>query len=262
MASSINASTSGAGGLISTADSSGVLNLQSGGTTVASIPNTTTFNFPALATRITGDFTNTTPSSRFAFQTSTANDATNLSVIPNGTSKYAGMTFFNSSDPNNASAFSVNTNVAGTAMNFSSYQTGTGTNLPIRFLTSSLIRASIATNGDFAFDSGYGSAATAYGCRAWVNFNGTGTVAIRASGNVTSITDNGTGDYTVNFTTAMPDVNYSITVSAARTSTNVESLIAGPTNVANTAVGSCRLTTTTDSGVKEDSALVCATVFR
>ena len=47
-----------------------------------------------------------------------------------------------------------------------------------------------------------------YKCRAWVNFNGTGTVAIRAAGNVASITDNGTGDYTVNFTTAMPDVNY------------------------------------------------------
>jgi hypothetical protein len=47
-----------------------------------------------------------------------------------------------------------------------------------------------------------------YKCRAWVNFNGLGTVAIRASGNVASITDNGTGDYTVNFTTAMPDANY------------------------------------------------------
>ena len=45
-------------------------------------------------------------------------------------------------------------------------------------------------------------------CRAWVNFNGTGTVAIRASFNVTSITDNGPGDYSINFTTAMPDVNY------------------------------------------------------
>jgi hypothetical protein len=43
-----------------------------------------------------------------------------------------------------------------------------------------------------------------------VNFNGTGTVAIRASGNVSSITDNGAGDYTVNFTTAMPDANYSL----------------------------------------------------
>jgi hypothetical protein len=52
--------------------------------------------------------------------------------------------------------------------------------------------------------------APVYACRAWVNFNGTGTPTIRASGNVSSITDNGTGDYTVNFTTAMPDINYSV----------------------------------------------------
>ena len=71
-------------------------------------------------------------------------------------------------------------------------------------------QASISSTGNLAFNSGYGSVATAYGCRAWVNFNGTGTPAIRASGNVTSITDNGTGDYTVNFTTAMPDINYSV----------------------------------------------------
>lgn len=51
-------------------------------------------------------------------------------------------------------------------------------------------------------------------CRAWVNFNGTGTVAIRASFNVSSITDNGTGNYTVNFTNAMPDVNYAAEVTA------------------------------------------------
>ena len=62
--------------------------------------------------------------------------------------------------------------------------------------------------------------APSYFCRAWVNFNGTGTPAIRASGNVSSITDNGTGDYTVNFTTAMPDANYGVsilaTISASR----------------------------------------------
>jgi hypothetical protein len=59
-------------------------------------------------------------------------------------------------------------------------------------------------------------AAPYYGARAWVNFNGTGTVAIRASVNVSSITDNGgTGDYTVNFTTAMPDANYCVTTSGA-----------------------------------------------
>jgi hypothetical protein len=68
----------------------------------------------------------------------------------------------------------------------------------------------IDSSSNLQFNSGYGSVATAYGCRAWVNFNGTGTVAINGSGNVTSITDNGTGDYTVNFTTAMPDTNYAI----------------------------------------------------
>ena len=67
------------------------------------------------------------------------------------------------------------------------------------------------SSANFKFNSGYGSVATAYGCRAWVNFDGTGTPAIRASGNVTSITDNGTGEYTANLTTAMPDTNGSVT---------------------------------------------------
>jgi hypothetical protein len=71
----------------------------------------------------------------------------------------------------------------------------------------------IDTSQNLQFNSGYGSVATAYGCRAWVNFNGTGTVAIRASGNVSSITDIATGTYTVNLTTAMPDANYAIQIS-------------------------------------------------
>jgi hypothetical protein len=71
-----------------------------------------------------------------------------------------------------------------------------------------------ATGSTFGFNSGYGSVATAYGCRAWVNFSGTGTVTIRGSGNVSSITDNGTGDYTVNFTTALVDANYSALVTS------------------------------------------------
>ena len=74
----------------------------------------------------------------------------------------------------------------------------------------------IDSSGNLGFNSGYGSVATAYGCRAWVNFNGTGTVAIRGSGNVSSITDNGTGNYTVNFTNAMPDANYGATVGFER----------------------------------------------
>jgi hypothetical protein len=76
----------------------------------------------------------------------------------------------------------------------------------------------IDTSQNLQFNSGYGSVATAYGCRAWVNFNGTGTVAIRGSGNVSSITDNGVGDYTVNFTNAMPDANYGITLGSGPSS--------------------------------------------
>jgi hypothetical protein len=59
--------------------------------------------------------------------------------------------------------------------------------------------------------------APSYSARAWVNFNGTGTVAIRDSGNVSSITDNGNGDYDINLTTAMPDTNGSIGACAAET---------------------------------------------
>jgi hypothetical protein len=61
-----------------------------------------------------------------------------------------------------------------------------------------------------------------YMTRAWVNFNGTGTVAIRASANVSSITDNGTGDYTVNFTTSMPDADYAVSMSLRPTSSSYE----------------------------------------
>ena len=58
-------------------------------------------------------------------------------------------------------------------------------------------------------------------CSAWVNFNGYGTVYIRASYNVSSVTDNGVGDYTVNFTTALADANYSLsgTTSASNAQT-------------------------------------------
>jgi hypothetical protein len=71
--------------------------------------------------------------------------------------------------------------------------------------------------GSDNFDTAGGNAV-----KAWVNFNGTGTVAIRAAYNVTSITDNGTGDYTLNFTTALPDANYSLvaTTGASGVGTN------------------------------------------
>lgn len=54
-------------------------------------------------------------------------------------------------------------------------------------------------------------------CRAWVNFNGTGAVAIRSSFNISSITDNGTGNYTINFINALSDANFSAIFAGSET---------------------------------------------
>ena len=116
-------------------------------------------------------------------------------------------------------------------------------------------------NANFQFNSGYGSSATAYGCRAWVNFNGTGTVAIRASGNVSSITDNGTGDYTVNFTTAMVDANYAISGSGAQDNTGSQSVLNLYSNTARL-VGSARINTVNGVFTLTDMLVVAVSVFR
>ena len=105
--------------------------------------------------------------------------------------------------------------------------------------------------------------APSYTCRAWVNFNGTGTVAIREDGNVSSITDNGTGDYTVNFTTAMPDDEY-VVVAGSPTGNN-------GSNITFIAVSNSHTTTNcrvliqpsgAGGGGRTDSALVNVAIFR
>ena len=99
-----------------------------------------------------------------------------------------------------------------------------------------------------------------YMCRAWVNFNGTGTVAIRASGNVSSITDNGTGDYTVNFATAMPDVNYSFCSSAGNNST--ANRLVSPGVVDSPTTTSHRFLVTNSSFNLSDATFVTFAAFR
>jgi hypothetical protein len=118
----------------------------------------------------------------------------------------------------------------------------------------------LATNGDLQFNSGYGSAATAYGCRAWVNFNGTGTVAIRASGNVSSITDNGVGNYTINLSSAMTDINYAVVTGAQNNATN--------TNTATNIHQGAAPTTSTfllqhvENGVVADASQLSVAIYR
>jgi hypothetical protein len=105
-------------------------------------------------------------------------------------------------------------------------------------------------------------------CRAWVNFNGTGTVAIRASFNVSSITDNGTGDYTVNITNALPDANYSITGTTSMIfGVNYNGALAINTNNTTAAevaptTTAFRVATRNSSGTQADIAYINVSVFR
>ena len=96
-------------------------------------------------------------------------------------------------------------------------------------------------------------------CRTWVNFTGTGTVAIRASFNVSSITDNGTGDYTVNFTTALANVNYAVLITGKRPtgSTEFPGFFSTTLNVGSVQIG------VVQPGVSfYDSAAIHVAIFR
>lgn len=136
----------------------------------------------------------------------------------------------------------------------------TGGNSRFRIESTGQIKAvyesQVGTDYNTQLDNGYL-------CRAWVNFNGTGTVAIHASGNVSSITDNGTGDYTVNFTNAMPDVNYSIFGSCvgSGSASAFNNYTAGANVATPKLTGSIRFTTI-QVGTLFDSDQVSIGVFR
>jgi hypothetical protein len=121
----------------------------------------------------------------------------------------------------------------------------------------------LGVTGNLSFNSGYGSSAVAYGCRAWVNFNGTSTVSIRASGNVSSITDNGTGDYTLNFTTAMPNTDYSIAAWARHNDdTGGRSVCSGRNTGTKTTSAVAVLTGYSGQAGTQDSPEVGVAIFR
>ena len=103
--------------------------------------------------------------------------------------------------------------------------------------------------------------APSYSARAWVSFNGTGTVAIRASGNVSSITDHGTGSYTMNFTTAMPDANYSVCGTTGGGANNNIGRVIGPSDADQTSSG-VRVTTGDFSYSVVDMIFNSVAIFR
>jgi hypothetical protein len=132
---------------------------------------------------------------------------------------------------------------------------------------SSIVTADIADAAITAakMSGAQSGSAPIYGARAWVNFNGTGTVAIRASGNVSSITDNGTGDYTVNFTTAMPDANYgAYALSSSTAGSTVGTVSIYSFGVTSYTTSSVRIRTSGNSAnlTAEDATFVNVSIFR
>ena len=109
--------------------------------------------------------------------------------------------------------------------------------------------------------AGTGQPAMSGAAKAWVNFNGTGTVAIRAAFNVTSITDNGTGDYTVNFTNALEDANYSVGSCVAVDFSNTGSRVVNLAGAAPTTT-TCRISTHLPGTGAQDCLYVAIQVFR
>jgi hypothetical protein len=97
-------------------------------------------------------------------------------------------------------------------------------------------------------------------CRAWVNFNGTGTIAIRAAFNVSSITDGGVGVYTANFTNAMPDTNY-VVVAASHAVGSVSNRNINIFSSSFQTTDTGRLSNI-EAGAVTDTDVMCVSVFR
>ncbi len=137
---------------------------------------------------------------------------------------------------------------------------GTFSNHLMSFYTNSTEKMRIDSSGNLKFNSGYGSVGTAYGCRVWVQYNGTnGTV--NGSGNVSSVTDNGTGDFTVNFTNAMPDTNYSWAIGYS-SNPGAAQRNRGFFELENISTGSSRIYQTDNNGSAWDMTTTTFQVFR
>ena len=118
----------------------------------------------------------------------------------------------------------------------------------------------LATDAVDQLSTASGSAPS-YSARAWVNINTSGTVSIRQSGNVSSVTDTATGQYTVNFATAMPDNGYSIVGSPSENGANTIILIFARTGASKT-INGCYMQTLIDSGGFVDTYDINIAVFR
>jgi hypothetical protein len=274
---------SGTSGLKSSGGDDGVLNIQNNGTTAVTVDASGKFvvgdttartsgapGDPTPPIQVVGSTYATSGAGLFHYQNGVANSSflsfnksrgTSLGTqtILNNGDRYGGIVFCGSDGTAFIPSAQIDAQVDGTP----------GTNdMPgrLRFFTtadgasSPTERMRLDSSGNLLFNSGYGSVATAYGCRAWVNFDGTGTVAIREDGNVSSITDGGTGDYTINFTTAMPDANYAWSLAASDSASGFG--IVTMRSVTAPTTSALRIKTTDNSNNFADNSYICAAIFR
>jgi len=143
----------------------------------------------------------------------------------------------------------------GTNARFGHLSGASGSPKNVGFYISGSQIAKIDPSSNFYFNSGYGSVAIAYGCRAWCQYNSSRTIV--GSGNITSITLNGTGDSILNFTTAMPDANYS-----AVASTNESGGTAKFCNVTQSTSSTVRVVTYNLAGTKVNNEYNFCAVIR
>jgi len=195
-------------------------------------------------------------------------------VSTSGNQTIAGVKTFSNGIVGNVTG-SVTGDVSGNAGTVTNgvYTTGNQTIAGVKTFSSGIVGSvtgNVAGNADSATKLSTASgSAPSYSARAWVNFDGTGTVAIRASANVSSITDNGTGDYIVNFFTAMQDVNFSVTGSAG-----IDQILSGDSGrlfseygMAARSTSACRVCTAyvfqgVDTTIAADSSVVSVTINR
>jgi hypothetical protein len=145
--STINAGTTLTTAFTVTSDTTGALDLATGGTVRMTLTSDGNLNFAGTAQRITGDMTNATHANRLSFQTNVTNGSTTPFIIPNGTGVVAGIVVANASDPTNSS-YGQLTVVGTNEVRLNSGILGTGSYLPMTFFTGGSERVRIDTSGN------------------------------------------------------------------------------------------------------------------